>query len=72
MFASTPAGDIVFHPATAIDEPAIAAVRATVWRRLLQRVMCRHSSYAAAQLRFSITASIWRAARAAPSASTGL
>jgi len=35
VFASAPAGGVVFHPATGIDEPAIAAVQATVRRRLL-------------------------------------
>ena len=41
VFASAPTGGVVFHPATAIDEPAIAAVQATVRRRLLERFVRR-------------------------------
>ena len=41
VFASTPTGDVVFHPATAIDEPAIAAVQAKVRRRLLESFVRR-------------------------------
>ena len=35
VFAPTPIGRAVFHPATAIDELAIATVQATIRRRLL-------------------------------------
>ena len=35
VFATTPTGGVVFHEATAIDAAAIAAVQATVRRRLL-------------------------------------
>ena len=36
VFAPTAAGGVVFHPAIGIDAPAIAAVQATVRRRLLE------------------------------------
>ena len=35
MFVSTPAGGVVFYPAAGIETEAIAAVQATVRRRLL-------------------------------------
>ncbi|MGH8702563.1 MAG: transposase [Burkholderiales bacterium] len=35
LFAPAPTGGAVFHPATALDPPAIATVQATVRRRLL-------------------------------------
>ena len=36
VFASAPTGGVAFHPATGIDAAAIAAVQATLRRRLLQ------------------------------------
>ncbi len=41
VFASTPAGGVVFHAATGIDAPAIAAVQAKVRRGLLQSFVRR-------------------------------
>ena len=41
VFASTPAGGVVFHPATGIDGPAIATVQAEVRQRLLQSFVRR-------------------------------
>jgi len=35
VFASTPTGDVVFHAATGLDAPAIAAAQAKVRQRLL-------------------------------------
>ena len=41
VFAPTATGGAVFHPATALDGPAIATVQAKVRRRLLQRLVRR-------------------------------
>ena len=41
VFASTPTGGVIFHPATGIDAPAIAAVQAAVRERLLQSFVRR-------------------------------
>ena len=41
VFASAPTGGVVFHAATGIDAPAIAAVQATIRRRLMQGLVRR-------------------------------
>ena len=41
VFVPTPVGGVVFHPATAVDGPALATVQAKVRRRLLQSFVRR-------------------------------
>jgi len=67
VFASAPAGVVVFHPAAGIDAQAIAAVQAKVRRRLLESFVRRglHDSDAAHAMQawqhgggFSVDASV--------------